>query len=71
MQKITITDIDEPTNTIALVQQAHVEEYWMAQWERHWGAIDVLPPMFTFDKDAWLRGLERVYQLQMMGRGKL
>lgn len=70
-QIFTIAEIDEPTEAIQLVRQAHVEEYWMAQWEKHWEAIDLLPPISSFDKDSYLRGLERVYQLQMIGRGKL
>jgi hypothetical protein len=70
-QVFTLDELDEPTNTISLVRQAHVEEYWMAQWELHWHAVDSLSTVGVFDKAKYLQGLERAYQLQMMGRGRL
>jgi hypothetical protein len=70
-QIFTLHDLDEPTEAISLVRAAHVEEFWMAQWERYWHAIDQGPTVTAFDKDAYLRGVERIYQLQMIGRGKL
>ncbi|HWZ93287.1 MAG TPA: hypothetical protein VNW92_30715 [Polyangiaceae bacterium] len=70
-QVLTLRDTEQPEKAIALIRQARLEEHWTAQWERHFRAIAGLPEPSVFDRADYLRGLERVYRLQMLGKGRL